>query len=193
MFFLLLPNPYSGHNQQSDYSAIFLVNAGFFSRVSVIYRTPKRTTGPFMCRTVWSFLRVRIHAGDGHTDKESAQHFRLKLNTKLFLVLLTGFEPRVIEPWVRRSNNLSTGCFHMMSSKVANRPFSFPSRQTLSEQFTPCSFTCCTCGVHRVWVKCRAWQCSVGSPAIWERLARLVGSVQCCGQVSGLTRQCWVG
>ena len=27
------------------------------------------------------------------------------------------------------------GCFHVMSSKVAGRPFGFPSRQTLSEQF----------------------------------------------------------
>ena len=27
------------------------------------------------------------------------------------------------------------GCLHVMSSKVASRPFSFPSRQTLSEQF----------------------------------------------------------
>ena len=32
-------------------------------------------------------------------------------------------------------NRYIIGCFNMMSSKVASLPFSFPLRQTLSEQF----------------------------------------------------------
>ena len=45
----------------------------------------------------------------GHTDSESAQHFWLG-KTQFFLVLLTGFEPRVIESGVQCStHHLITG------------------------------------------------------------------------------------
>ena len=58
----------------------------------------------------WSFLSMRIHTGDGHTD-ESAQQFWLekKKNSQICLVLLTGFEPWVFgSPRVRRSTNWAT-------------------------------------------------------------------------------------
>ena len=45
----------------------------------------------------WSLLRVSVNTGVGNTDRESAQHFWLgKTFTKIFLVLLTGFEPQLL-------------------------------------------------------------------------------------------------
>ena len=55
----------------------------------------------------WSFACERIHTGVGHTDSESAQHFDSKKLT-LFLVRLTGFEPRVFGSRVPRSTNWAT-------------------------------------------------------------------------------------
>ena len=57
-----------------------------------------------------SFVCVRIHTGDRHTHSESAQHFFYSEKTlwELFLVLLTGFEPRVFGSRVRCSTHWAT-------------------------------------------------------------------------------------
>ena len=55
-------------------------------------------------------MRARIHAGVGRSDGESEQHFFDSENS-VFLVLLTGSEPLVmesIESWGRRSTNWAT-------------------------------------------------------------------------------------
>ena len=50
----------------------------------------------------------------GHTDSESAQHFDSVTDShRIFLVLLTGFKPRVIESWVRCSTNWATPSPHL--------------------------------------------------------------------------------
>ena len=61
---------------------------------------------------MWSFLSVSIHTEVGHTDtnwpSQVSTTFLTRENSQVFLVLLTMFEPRVIESWVRRSTNWAT-------------------------------------------------------------------------------------
>ena len=68
----------------------------------LVHQTLTWTTGCLTCVSDHSYACVCIHTGVGHTNSESAQHFWLS-KTQVFLVLLTGFEPRV-----RRSTNWAT-------------------------------------------------------------------------------------
>ena len=93
--------------QKYIYPSISKVHAGSFL-VSVIHRTMTWTTRICNVRT-WSFLCVRIHTGVLGTPTASQHNiFDSEKLWFFFLVLLTGFEPRVIESWVRRSTNWAT-------------------------------------------------------------------------------------
>ena len=48
-------------------------------------------------------MRAYTRTGIGHTDSESAQHLHSEKLSRIFLVLLTGFKPRVFGSRVRRS------------------------------------------------------------------------------------------
>ena len=79
----------------------YKVHAGSF-HVSIIHRTLTWTTLSLTC------LRDPYYAcvyapGVGHTDSESAEHFRLGQFSQMFIVLLTqtGFEPLVFGAGVR--------------------------------------------------------------------------------------------
>ena len=82
----------------------------------------------FSVRT-WSFLCVRIHTGFGHTDSESAQHFRL--GKTHFSCAPGGVRTdRVFESRVRRTTNWATPSPLMMMAiilKGAVEPVSMPS------------------------------------------------------------------
>ena len=82
----------------------YQVHAGTF-RVSVIHQTLTWTTGSLTCIHMIILMHANcyVHTGIGHTNSKSAQHFWLGIKLKhIFLVLLTGLEPQVFRPWVRR-------------------------------------------------------------------------------------------
>ena len=77
--------------------------------------------------------------GGGGESRLSQQPDKHGLYNELALVIIhhavhSGRLCGGVEGWRMVLGFVSIGCFHVMSSKVASRPFSFHSRQTLSEQ-----------------------------------------------------------
>ena len=62
---------------QEERYPVLQVHDGSF-RVSVIYRTLTDMDYKIFNVRSWSFLYVRIHTKDGHTDSEFAQHFWIR-------------------------------------------------------------------------------------------------------------------
>ena len=77
-------------------------------RVSVIHRALTWTTGSFTCVCDHSYACVYTQGLCIPTAIVSTTFLNWKNSLKCFLVLLTGFEQRVVEPWVRRSTNWAT-------------------------------------------------------------------------------------
>ena len=79
------------------YRSTFILHTGSFD-VSVIHQTLTWTVGSLMCVHDHSYACVTTYTGwGGHNVSESAQHFRLGKTDNFFLVLLTEFEPQIIE------------------------------------------------------------------------------------------------
>ena len=75
------------------------------------------------CLVCWTFLWYKVN-----TSKSCVLHWPWR-------ILTCSADRGWLLPGHLSITHFQFGCFHVMSSKVASHPFSFPSRQMLSKQF----------------------------------------------------------
>ena len=87
-----------------------------------------------------SFSWVRIHTGVELTNSDSARHFDSKKISQFCLVLLTGFEPRILGFRVRRSVSWATPSPHQNKGEIKYEGYLVWSGENNVHIFGRCPF-----------------------------------------------------